>query len=327
MVENTSEIRWGIIGCGDVALRKSGPALAQTPGSRVHAVMSRDLRKAQEFANKFDASAAYDSLEALLADSSVDAVYVATPVFLHAEQTVAAAEAGKHVLCEKPMGLSVDECHKMIDACRQNGVALSIAYYRRAYPEIQRMKQVLEEGEIGAVIAARVINFSRSGPKPGHWRLDPHQSGGGILMDVGSHRLDLLDFLLGEIAEIAGLTSTRTRSVAVDEAVSFTARFTSGALAAGQLAWNCPERQDWIEIQGSDGSLRADPLGSGKLEIMSAGKERAENFAPLPYPHSGLVENVVSVLQGKEELLCDGEAGLRTNLMMERIYQTDGHSY
>lgn len=192
-------ISWGILGAGKIAERQMAPAIAAAPGHELVAVMRRELAAAQQFADAHGAQRAYDSAEALLADRQVNAVYVATPPHLHARQTMLAARAGKHILCEKPMALTTAEAGRMIEVSRGHGVALMICYYQRFNARHRRIRELLAEGAIGQVTAAR-INFSeRFPPQPGVWHHNPAISGGGPLMDLGTHCIDLLRYLCGPV--------------------------------------------------------------------------------------------------------------------------------
>ena len=142
-------VRWGLIGAGDIARKRIAPALRELPNCDFVSVSRSRSDLAEEFAKEFGAPKWFADWRELVADPEIDAVYIATPVFLHAEQTIAAAKAGKHVLSEKPMALSVKECDEMIAACRANNVKLGIAYYRRFYPLIKRVKEIIASGEIG----------------------------------------------------------------------------------------------------------------------------------------------------------------------------------
>src|SRR5258705_3969542 len=148
-MENGSHIiRWGLIGCGDIARKRIAPAMRNSPVCELVAVSRAQANLAEAFAKEFGARRWYADWRDLLQDKEIDAVYIATPVHLHAEQTIAAAQAGKHVLCEKPMALNVAECDRMIAACRANGVQLGIAYYRHFYPAIRRIKEIIAAGGI-----------------------------------------------------------------------------------------------------------------------------------------------------------------------------------
>src|SRR6266436_3056138 len=140
---------WGLIGCGDIARKRVAPALRDSSSCELIAVNRAQSDLAARFAKQFGARRWYLDWKKLLHDTEIDAVYIATPVHLHAEQTIAAAEAGKHVLCEKPMALNVAACNRMIAACRDNKVTLGIAYYRHFYPAVTRIKEIIAANEIG----------------------------------------------------------------------------------------------------------------------------------------------------------------------------------
>src|SRR5262245_21703434 len=196
------KLRWGLIGCGDISRKRVAPALRDIPECEFVAVNRARADLAEAFANEFGARRWYGDWSELIADGEIDAVYIATPVYLHAEQTVAAAEAGKHVLCEKPMAMNAAECDRMNAACDTNGVQLCVAYYRRFYPAIRRIKQILASGEIGKPVIAQINAFERFNPQPGedrHWLLEKSKSGGGPMMDFGCHRIEILINLFGAI--------------------------------------------------------------------------------------------------------------------------------
>src|SRR5438477_808412 len=153
------KVKWGLIGCGDIARRRVAPALRDLPNCELVAVSRANFELTESFAREFGAQHWYRNWHELIADEEVEAVYIATPVYLHAEQAIAAAHAGKHVLCEKPMAMNVRECERMIAACAANNVRLGISYYRHFYPVVNRIKSVLSSGEAGAAIVAQMNAF------------------------------------------------------------------------------------------------------------------------------------------------------------------------
>jgi predicted dehydrogenase len=161
-----NRIRWGLVGAGDIAVKRVAPALATAENSELVAVSRRQAERAEEFARSFGAQRWYATWEELVRDDGIDAVYVATPVHLHAPIAVAAAEAGKHVLCEKPMALDLAECDRMIAAADASGVRLGIAYYRHFYPVIARIRELLASGAIGAPVVAQINAFEHFDPAP-----------------------------------------------------------------------------------------------------------------------------------------------------------------
>ncbi|MEM7801436.1 MAG: Gfo/Idh/MocA family oxidoreductase [Chloroflexota bacterium] len=203
------KIRWGIVGCGDVTEVKSGPALQKTPHSSLVAVMRRSGELAKDYAERHGVPKWVDDADRLINDPEVNAVYVATPPSSHKELTIAALKAGKPVYVEKPMALDHRECLEMLDAARQAEQPLFVAYYRRALPRFLKVKALLEAEAIGEVRTvdvkrwqpARSADFYRE-TQP--WRVDPSIAGGGYFVDLASHMLDLLDFLLGPIDAAQG---------------------------------------------------------------------------------------------------------------------------
>ena len=155
------KLRWGLIGCGDISCKRVAPALRDSPECEFVAVARARSELAQSFADRFGARKWFADWRELMLANDIDSVYIATPVHLHAEQTIAAAEAGKHVLCEKPMAVNVKECQRMIAACRSHHVKLGVAYYRRFYPAVARIKNIIRSGEIGRPVITQINAFER----------------------------------------------------------------------------------------------------------------------------------------------------------------------
>lgn len=316
-------LKWGIIGCGNVAEFKGGPALYGVDGSELIAVMRRDGAKAQDFAQRHGAKRWYDRVETLLADPEINAVYVATPVHAHCQQTIQAAEAGKHVLCEKPMAMDVAECQRMIDACKASGVKLMIAYYRRTYPVVQRMRALLKQGIIGETMLVR-INLTSYHPagRDDDWRVQPETGGGGVLYDVGSHRLDALNYLLGPIAQVSAITETLHADYSVEDSAVLILKLANGMHGVANFQWNIGHDMDDFEIYGTQGAMLARPLEGGHLEVYRQG-ERIETY-DMPRPkitHWGLIENFVAAVRSDEPIICTGKDGLETNRVMAAAYR------
>ncbi len=205
-------IRWGMIGCGNVTEVKSGPALRKAEGSALLAVMRRDGEKARDYAKRHGVAKWGTDARALIHDPEVDAVYIATPPAFHADYAVQAAQAGKPVYVEKPMACTTADCRRMIAACRDAGVPLFVAYYRRALPRFLQVKALLEAGAIGEArgVIVRLIRPAKvEEADASNWRVDPAIAGGGYFYDVGSHMLDLLDFLLGPITAVQGTAANQ----------------------------------------------------------------------------------------------------------------------
>lgn len=318
-------LRWGILGCGNVAEHKGGPPLYSVDDSKLIAVMRRDHEKAEDFAQRHGAKRAYTDVEKLLSDDEINAIYIATPPHLHCELTIRAARAGKHILCEKPMAMSVSECQQMVDACSEAGVTLMLAYYRNHYPNVEKMKVLMDEDTIGDVVLARInctayYNPNRKDLK--NWRINPEISGGGVLMDIGSHRISLLQYLMGDVTSVKGFAETVHLDGTVDDSAVFTLRFESGAHAVANINWNVGIGVDDIEVYGTKGRLRCSPLNSENLtlETKSEGVKTLPQ-TPLPHTHTGLVKDFINHVKTGEPIRCTGELGLQTNAIIARIMQ------
>src|SRR5688572_2462882 len=278
----STTIRWGIIGCGDVCEVKSGPAFQKCDGSALVAVMRRDGAKAADFARRHGVPRWYDDADKLIHDDEVDAVYVATPPGAHEHYALRVAAAGKPCYVEKPMARSYAECRRMIEAFRAAQRPLFVAYYRRAMPRFVRAKEMIDAGRIGRVTGCtyRHTRLYWPDPKP-QWRLDPEHSGGGLLLDLGSHTLDILAWLLGEFVEFGGCASNFSSTV-VEDAVALHFKTDSGVIGAASWNFAGATKEDLITIDGTEGRMMLSTFGDDLRVETGAGVE--EMKIPNP-PH------------------------------------------
>jgi predicted dehydrogenase len=319
-----SVVRWGLVGTGDIAERRVAPALASAERSELVAVSRRRPELAEEFARRFGARRWHADWRDLVRDDGVDAVYIATPVSLHAPMAIAAAAAGKHVLCEKPMALDVDECDRMIACAESAGVKLGVAYYRPFYPIVQRVRELLAQGAIGAPVMAQLNSFERFDPPRGHprsWLLDPSTSGGGPMFDFGCHRIELLLDLFGDVAEVGALRGNVLFDRPVEDAAVATMRFVPGPLAVVSVAHAAAEPQDTLDIFGSEGSLHVAKLNGASLRIVRGGAETVEQHAVSPNTHLPLIQQFVDAVLSGGPPRVDGAAGRAVNRVLEAVYR------
>jgi predicted dehydrogenase len=303
--------------------------LRDAPSSRLVAVSRRQADKAEAFARQFGAQRWHASWEDLVRDRDVDAVYVATPVHLHATMTVAAAAAGKHVLCEKPMALTVPECDRMIGGAAAGGLKLGIAYYRRFYPLVRRVEELLADGAIGDVVAVRVDAFEAFNPGPEHprrWLVEKDKSGGGPMFDFGCHRLELLMHLLGPVGAVHGLTARSALGREVEDTATAVLRFAGGALATVTVTHATAESRDAVDVCGTKGSLHVPRLNGPELRVRRAGVETTEHHPAPSNLHQPLVDQFVrAVVEGGEPAV-DGRTGREVNRLLAEIYGADGEA-
>jgi predicted dehydrogenase len=294
-------LRWGIIGCGDVVEHKSGPAIRQAGNSTIVAVMRRDGSKAREYAHKHGIALWTGDPSEVIDNEDTDIVYVATPPNAHLGYVLAAAKAGKHVLVEKPMGLNADEARAMIAACESAGVLLFVAYYRRFHPHVVKMRQLIRDGRIGVPVQSFIdIAVDVSG---GHslWRENPEISGGGHFVDVGSHRLDTMVFLLGKIQDVRGVATTFDEKKRVEQAVSLCVKFESGALSS-------------------------DPLDGHAVSLRTADGTEDLTFEKFSAPHLGLIRHIEKVVAGQAENESSGQDGLMTEIILDEAVRRNMHA-
>lgn len=321
-------VRWGLIGAGAVCEAKSGPAFSRVPGSALVAACRRDPERLADFARRHGVPRTHATALALVRDPEVDAVYVATPPDTHAELTELAAAHGKHVYVEKPMARTHAECARMIDACARAGVRLFVAYYRRRHPRFERARALLAGGAIGAPRLARVTLTRPAPADPASlgWRDDPRVGGGGKVVDLGCHVLDLLEHLLGPVVEAAGVATrvlpARPGVPPAEDHASFSLRFASGAVGAGLLSFAAERAEDELAIVGDRGALRVPVFAAGALEL-EAGGERRRFDEPSPSPvQEPLIRAIVDELRGVAPpgtCPSTGETGARATLHLDRI--------
>jgi len=316
-------IAWGLIGAGDIVRRRVAAALREAAHSDLVAVTRARADLVETFAREVGARRWYANWRDLVGDAEVQAVYVATPVHLHAEQTIAAAEAGKHVLCEKPMAMDVSECDRMIAACRASGVTLGVAYYRRFYPAVVRVRQLVDAGAIGEPVFAQMIASEPFDPRPGaprYWLVQRSRAGGGPMADFGCHRLEVLLHLLGPVRRVTSVVATVALDREVEDTAAALLQFERGACAMVAVTNAAAERQDTLDVFGTRGSIRVGALNSGEIIIRAGDVERAESHPPAPNVHAPLVDDFLEAVRDRRDPAVDGSVGRAVAAIQDQIY-------
>jgi predicted dehydrogenase len=311
-------LRWGIVGCGDVVEKKSGPSILQAGGSRIVGVMRRQAAKARPFAEANGIELCTDDATRIIEHPDVDIVYVATPPSSHKEYVLAAAAAGKHVLVEKPMGMGADEDAEMIAACDAAGVELFVAYYRRFHPHVLKMKELLAEGRIGTPVHGQ-IDFAIA-HMPDYnwgWRVKKEISGGGLFVDVVTHRIDVMICLLGEPVFACGTKSTLDPDSAVEDVATLAVGFASGAQCSVVGDFHSERSSDRFVLTGGEGTIHTDRLDGHAFSLTTGDTCQEFAFEPLAAPHLGLVQHIERVLAGGEANGCSGRDGRLTDLILD----------
>src|SRR5579859_4103154 len=309
-------LNWVVIGIGDIVTRRVLPAIQAEPRSRLYGLVTRDPAKAAKYGDV----RVWGSLDDALSDSVVHAVYVGTPVFLHAPQTIQSLRAGKHVLCEKPMAMNEAEARAMVDTAKETGKTLGIAYYRRFYPKILRAKQLLEAGVIGKpVLAELTCHAWFDGKGSRSWLVDPAKAGGGPLLDVASHRIDVLNFLFGQPLRATGQLSNIVHRYAVEDNATVMVEYESGVRGIVDVRWHSKVSRDECRIRGTEGEMEMSPLNGPDL-IYPGGRESLPVHSNVHLP---TVSNFLDAVEGKAPLLASGASSYWTDWITEQAVRSN----
>jgi len=323
-------LRWGIIGCGDVCEVKSGPALYKARGSSLSIVMRRNGERAEDFARRHGVPRFTTRAEEVITHPEVDIVYVATPPGEHEAYALRVAEAGKPCYVEKPMARSAAECRRMREAFSRAGVPLFVAYYRRALPRFLEVRRVLLAGAIGELLTVSHVYQGRKNPQappgaaPAGWREDVPQAGGGLFMDLASHVVDILDFLLGPLLDVRGHAARLSvplharRGLAEDTVVA-SFRTTHGALGTLRYQFHTSGSADRLELVGTRGSLSLSVFGQEPLELVTADAREQITTEHPAHVHQPLVQTIVDELAGSGHCPSTAESAERASRVLDDI--------
>lgn len=307
-------LNWVVVGVGDIAVRRVIPAIQAESRSNLYGVVTRDPAKAGPLNTR-----AWANLKEALSETAVNAVYVATPVFLHAPQTIQALRANKHVLCEKPMAMNEAEARSMLRASSETGQTLGVAYYRRSYPKVQRAKELLQAGVIGTPVFAELTchDWFDARDSSRAWLVDPAKAGGGPLFDIGSHRIDVLNFFFGQPQRVSGHLSNVVHHYAVEDNATVMIDYEGGVRGVVDVRWHSRVKRDECRIRGTEGEMDLTPLNGPEL-VYPGGREYLPPHANLHYP---MIENFVDAVLGKAPLSASGVSSIWTDWVTERARQ------
>ncbi len=307
-------LNWIVIGIGDIATRRVIPGIQAEPRSQLYGLVTRHAEKAAPYNTRV-----WTTLDEALADPAVDAVYVGTPVFLHALQTIQSLRAGKHVLCEKPMAMNEAEARSMLHAANESGKTFGVSYYRRSYPKVQRAKELIASGAIGKPVVAELTNhmwFDGTGSRS--WLVDPAKAGGGPLFDIASHRIDVLNFLFGQPLRVTAQLSNVVHHYAVEDNATVMIEYAGGVRGIVDVRWHSKVSRDECRIRGTEGEMEMSPLNGPDL-IFPGARENLPPHANLHYP---MIENFVGAVEGKAELLASGATSFWTDWVTEQAIRS-----
>lgn len=314
-------VRWGILGCGDVTEVKSGPALQKASRSDLVAVMRRDGAKAADYARRHGVSRHYDNADRLIADKDVNAIYIATPPSSHRELVLKCLAAGKPVLTEKPMALDTSECRIMNDAAAETGTSLSVAYYRRALPRFEKLRDLVQSGEIGVPRAVTVRHMQPADKLPPEaWKLDPGTNGGGLFVDVQTHALDWLTYVFGEPLSVSGDVRRTNQSSPAEDSVSYLARFGDVAVT-GSCCFSAGLHDERLTVFGDRGVAAMGFMQASPVTLETEAGIQTFDLPDPPHVHQPFIERLIAHYLDAAPNPCSGEDGMRATAFVDEIYR------
>ena len=340
------KIKWGVIACGGIADRRTLPGMMLSETAELVAVMDVNSAFAEKCKEMYGAKYAFTNYEDLLALDEIEAVYIASPVFCHKEQALAAAKAGKHILLEKPMGLTVADSEEIIAACDEAGVKLGTGFMMRFHAYHQAIKQIIADGVIGDIVSMRA-QFTCWYPEMENcWRQDKTLSGGGALMDMGIHCIDLLQYLSGlEAVECVGFAQHQTFNYSADDSASVLMKMNNGALAYVDANFNIPDAAAKcpLEFYGTKGSIVAigtlSQVEGGTVEILACPEKKgydAQQDRSLVEPiklevefgnmYTKELDAFSNAIINDEEPPVNGKNTIAVQKIIEVVYTSSGNS-
>src|SRR5215213_2757336 len=287
-------LRWGLVGASTIGREWMVPAINAQPDSTVAAVASSSPERARRYAGELGISKAFASVGDLLAEPTIDAIYISTTNEWHEPQTLAAIAAGKHVLCEKPLALTLDSAHRMVTVAAGAGVVLGTNHHLRNAATHRKMRELIETGIVGRPLAARVFHAVYLPPHLQSWRIDRPEAGGGVILDITVHDADTLRFALSdEVAEVAAMAANQGMGQAgLEDAVMGVIRFRNGVIAQFHDAFTAPHALTGFEVHGTEGSLYGRDVMTQRA-IGSVSLRRGGSEEEVPVNHENLYERSV----------------------------------
>ena len=322
MTNTNKPIRWGVVGLGWVATDFVAPGIVKSPDSQLVACLGSTPEKTRAFAEKFDVANAHDDLAGLVNDPDVDAIYIALPNAMHHDAVLAAARAGKHVLCEKPFAIRIDHAREMAAACRKAGVVLRIAHQIRLDAAVTRAREIVQSGRLGRLAEISLERASAVGPRVS-WRQDFTQS--GVMFDVGVHLLDLIQYVSGQrFVEVAAFTHPDRRQKQPDDTMTVLGRLDGDCHALAKATREVAGAENNLIIEGDKATLITSALRFAKehvIRIRDASGIVEEKFSASPI-YDLQVRAFEADVRGQRSLLPDGDEGHYVVAVTDAVLQS-----
>ena len=314
------KICWGIIGCGNVTEVKSGPAFNKVEHSSLVAVSRRDPEKLADYVNRHQVPMSYTNALDLIQSEKINAIYIATPPDVREAYAMEAMQLGKPVYLEKPMALNLTACKRLKAASEKLGVKLSVAHYRRNLPLFMEVKNILEQGDIGAIKEVQITMLKKTdkaAKDPSNWRVDPSIAGGGYFYDLAPHQIDLVFYFFGKPKSFTGMSTNKAGLYKAEDFVQGTIELENGIVCKGlwDFSINGEEKDEFLII-GEKGTIRF-PVFGLFIEVESNGQVKTIPFEAPKHNQQNHIQAVVNYFLGKGENPCSAEDAILSMEVME----------
>jgi predicted dehydrogenase len=320
-----AQLNWLLVGAGDIARKRVAPALAAARNSALAGICDSRQAAARELAAHYPAAEVFGDLADALARTRADAVYLATPVHLHSAQAIQALQAGKHVLVEKPLGLSASEAERVVAVAQASGRTAGCAYFRRLSARYQHARELLARGAFGRLVLVRLVYHSWFAPAaddPKAWRVTRARSGGGPLSDMGSHMFDVLIGLCGLPGSVFARCDNLVHRWDVEDTASLLMTLPDGAHVTASLSWASKAWRHEFEIVGTQAKLDWLPYDSGSVLLTVERQTEALDLPPAENVHLPLVEDFVEAGLTGRPPACPVAEAAKTNRLLDAVYQS-----
>ena len=334
-------MNFGVIGCGGIADRRTIPGMLQSKRVSISVVEDVSNQLAQDVARKYGIASFCTNEDDLLRNDDVEAVYIGTPVLVHGEQIRKAADAGKHILCEKPLAISVKETEKLINYCEMKNVVLQVGFMMRYHGYHIKAKEMIDAKAIGNPVMGRAQLTCWYPAMENAWRQDPEKGGGGALMDMAIHTVDILRYLFGEVAAVSSFNGTETHDYAVEDSGVILLKFHNGAYGVCDSFFNIPDEaaKGVLEVYGTKGSLMAEgtisQVAGGTMMAYLQGEDKGYDAqqersgikpvkvkADLKDMYMAEMEDFIDAVKNKRKPMNSGEEALKNFNIIQAAYKS-----
>lgn len=330
--KDSKTVCWGMIGCGDVTEKKSGPALYKCENSKLKIVYSRTYSKALDYAKRHNIEKTCRSIEEMLEDDEIQAVYIATPPSSHKDYAIKCIEHGKIPLIEKPMAQSYAECLEIYEASKMKNIPVYVNFYRRGMEKHRKIKEIIDNNELGKVLCVQIKQFKKAAEEELDreklpWRLIPSLSGGGKFIDMAPHVLDIVNYLFGDIVEVHGVAENYGHLYDVEDTVTAIIKTNKNILINGIWCYVSDYEEEEICIIGDKGTLRTGVLSYSPIIVKNHHGEEKYSYNEPEHVAMPYIQSIINEIIGLESSQANLDSAINTVRVIDEILKQYRKNY